>query len=51
MKQKQNIITNDELIPSAHYHAKPMLAEDLLSLSERDCPTEGCVMSDVTFKL
>ena len=27
MEQKQNIITNDELIPSAHHHAKPMLAE------------------------
>ena len=25
MEQKQNIITNDELIPSAHNHAKPML--------------------------
>ena len=27
MEQKQNIVTNDELIPSAHNHAKPMLAE------------------------
>ena len=27
MKQKQNIITNAQLIPSAHNHAKPMLAE------------------------
>ena len=27
MKQMQNRITNDELIPSAHNHAKPMLAE------------------------
>ena len=25
MEQKQNIVTNDELIPSAHNHAKPML--------------------------
>ena len=25
MEQKQNKITNDELIPSAHNHAKPML--------------------------
>ena len=27
MEQKQNIVTNDELIPSAHNHAKPVLSE------------------------
>ena len=27
MEQKQNIITKDELIPSAHNHAKPMLSD------------------------
>ena len=26
MEQKQNIVTKDELIPSAHNHAKPMLS-------------------------
>ena len=50
MEQKQNIITKDELIPSDPTCHKPTLAEDLLSLSERDCPTKGCVMSDVILK-
>ena len=27
MEQKQNIFTNDELIPSDHNHAKPMLGD------------------------
>jgi hypothetical protein len=30
MEQKQNIITNDELLPSAHHHAKPMLSAGVL---------------------
>ena len=30
MEQKQNIITNDELILSAHHHAKPMLSAGVL---------------------
>ena len=34
MEQKHNKEQNDELLPSAHHHAKPMLADGSFSLSD-----------------